>query len=85
MQIKLYLDSSDPYCSMIENLLKYHNLEYERVEVSRDSEKMKELQKISGQTNVPVVVIDEKVFVGFDPGQLKKILNLPENKNQSSS
>ena len=79
MKIKLYVNSSDPYCGMVENLLKYHNIEYERIEVSPAEEKLKELEEISGQNTVPVLVVDEKVFVGFDHEQIKKVLNLGQN------
>jgi len=76
MQIKLYTRTGDPYSDMVKNLLKYYNIEFEVIEVSRNIEKQKELYKISGQINTPVLKIDEKVYTGFDREKIKEILGI---------
>lgn len=76
MKIKLYIRAGCPYCDMVRNLLKYHSVEYEAIEISRDIEKQKELQDVSGQDTTPVLVVDGKVFVGFDREKIKEVLNL---------
>ena len=76
MQIKLYVRSGDPYSDMVRNLLKYYNIEFEIVEVSRNIEKQKELYEISGQTNTPVLKIDDKVYTGFDREKIKDVLGI---------
>lgn len=76
MKIKLYIRTGCPYCDMIRNLLKYHNVEYEAIEISRDIEKQKELQEISGQDTTPVLQVDDKIFIGFDREKIKEVLNL---------
>ena len=82
MKIKLYTRAGDPYSDMIKNLLKYHNVGFELVEVSRDQEKKKELFLISGQYNTPVIQIDDKVYTGFDREKIKEFLGITENRNK---
>ncbi len=43
---------------------------YEDLDVQADPRAFEIMQKISGQTIRPVVVIDNRVFVGFDPEEL---------------
>lgn len=81
MKIRLYIRAGCPYCDMVKNLLKYHNVDFESVEISRNLEKQKELQELSGQCTTPVLIIDDKVFIGFDREKIKEVLGLEENKN----
>ena len=76
MKITVYLKTGDPYSDMLKNLLNYHKVEFDSIEVSRNSEKQKELFEISGQYNTPVIKIDDKVFVGFDAVQIKGVLGI---------
>lgn len=81
MQIKLYIRSGCPYCDMVRNILKYHNVEYEVIEISRNTEKQKELIELSGQSATPVLIVDDKVFIGFDREKIKEVLGIKDNKN----
>ena len=81
MKVKLYVDSSDPYCGMVEGIMKSNNINYKRIEVSRNENRMKELKGISGQSSVPVLVVDGKVYVGFDHELIRKVFNL-KNKTE---
>jgi glutaredoxin len=76
MKVKLYVNSSDPYSGMVENILKYNNVDFERIEISRSLEKLDELEKVSGQTSTPVIVVNGKAFIGFDHEMIKEVLNL---------
>ena len=73
MNITLYFKSGDPYSDMVKNLLRYYEVEFEMIEVSRNKEILKE---VSGQYNTPVLKVDEKVYVGFDREKIKELLNL---------
>lgn len=76
MDIKLYIKAGDPYSDMFRNLLKYYNLEFEVIEVSRNPEKQEELREISGQERTPVLKYGEKVFIGFDREKIKELLGI---------
>lgn len=80
--VKLYFVAGDPYCEMIRNLLKYHNIEFEMIEISVNKAAKKEMIEISGQENVPVLAVDGKAYVGFDFNMLKKVLGLTPERQQ---
>ncbi len=82
MKVKIYTRAGCPYCDMTKNLLKYFEVEFENIEISRDFEKQKELQEISGQCTTPVLVCDDKIFIGFDREKIKEALGI--NKEQKS-
>ena len=42
--------------------------------VSNDKEKAKEMIQKSGQMGVPVILIDDKVIVGFNQAMIDKLL-----------
>ncbi|MBI2499705.1 glutaredoxin family protein [Candidatus Woesearchaeota archaeon] len=76
MKVIIYTKNNDAYSDMIRNLLKTNNIEFEMVDVSRNKERFKEMQEISGQSNTPVIQIDDKVFLGFDREKIKEVLGL---------
>ncbi|MEK6952922.1 MAG: glutaredoxin family protein [Nanoarchaeota archaeon] len=76
MKVIIYTKNNDAYSDMIRNLLKTNNIEFEMVDVSRNKDKFKEMQEISGQANTPVIQIDDKVFLGFDREKIKEVLGL---------
>ncbi len=80
MKVTLYVKNGDPHSDMVRNLLRYHDITFEMIDVSRNIEKQKELQEISGQTNTPVLKLDDKIFIGFDLEKIKEVLGI--NKNE---
>lgn len=44
---------------------------YEEFDVSADPQALQRLRELSGQTDRPAIVVDERVFVGFDRSQLE--------------
>jgi len=43
---------------------------YEDFDISSDPQAFQKIKELSGQTEQPVVVVNDKVFVGFNPEQL---------------
>lgn len=82
MNIIVFARSGDPYSDMLRNMLKYHSIEYENIEVTNDSEAFSRLLRISGQPNTPVLVVDGRVYIGFDFHTIKQVLGLAEDKTQ---
>jgi len=78
--IKVYSRNNDPYSDMLRNLLKFYQISYENIEVSKDKKALKEMIDISGQSTTPVLVVEDKVFVGFDREKIKEVLGLSEDK-----
>jgi len=44
---------------------------YEELDVSADPQAWHRLRELTGQTDRPAIIIDERVFVGFDRSQLE--------------
>ena len=82
MHIRVYSKAGDPYSDMLKNILRYHHIEFENLDVSRSPDLFKQLMKESGQTSTPVLVVDGKVYVGFDQHMIKDVLGIPKQQAQ---
>ena len=80
MRVKVFSRAGDPYSDMLKNMLRYHHIDFENIEVSRDPDSLLQLIRESGQSSTPVIVIDGKAYVGFDHALIKEILGLPKNQ-----
>ena len=74
MKVKVYSTQSCPYCKMAKEWLKEKNIKFEEVDVTSDQEAQKEMVDKSGQMGVPVIDIDGKILVGFNPKKIEEAL-----------
>lgn len=74
MEIKVYTTNTCPWCDTAKKYLAEKGLQFEEINVSEDPEKATELIKISGQTGVPVIVINKQVIVGFNKEKIEEAL-----------
>ncbi len=74
-KITVYSTPTCPYCAMAKKYLKEKGVEYEDIDVSKDSDSLEEMVKKSGQMGVPVLDIDGEVIVGFDREAIDKALS----------
>jgi len=74
MEIQIYSTPTCPWCKKAKEYLASKNLKFEEIDVSEDPKKAAELVKISGQTSVPVLVINKKVIVGFDKEKIDEAI-----------
>lgn len=61
---------------MAKKFLDKNKIEYENIDVSVDQVAAKEMVDKSGQMGVPVILIDEKIIVGFNKEEIKKALGI---------
>lgn len=47
---------------------------YEDLAVTEDSKELQRMRELSGQAERPVVLIDDKVVVGYDPAELEPLV-----------
>ena len=73
-EIKVYTTATCPWCTKVKSYLSDKGLEYQEIDVGRDSESVEEMIALTGQRNVPVTVIDGEVIVGFDREALEEQL-----------
>lgn len=74
MKVIIYSTPNCPLCLMAKNYFKDKNIPFEEVDVSVDQKKAEEMIKLSGQLNVPVIAIDDKVITGFDEEEIEEII-----------
>ncbi len=44
---------------------------FEDLDISTDPQARQKIEELSGQAERPVIVVDEKIFIGFDKSQLE--------------
>lgn len=71
--IKIYSSSSCTNCIAAKEYLKEKGYEFEEKNVSTDKEAKKELIAL-GYMGVPVIMVDDEAFLGFDKSKLDEIL-----------
>jgi NADH-dependent peroxiredoxin subunit F len=79
-EVILYGYESCPYCKMTKAHLQEKGIEYTNFDVHEDDSKATELETLTGQTAVPVLVIrqdgDEQIVIGYDPQAIDEALKL---------
>ncbi|MFH1445285.1 MAG: glutaredoxin family protein [Nanoarchaeota archaeon] len=78
MEVTVYSTQTCPYCHMVKDFLKKHNIKFNDVDVSQDQEKAKEMIEKSGQMGVPVTEINGKIIIGFNQDALKEALGIKD-------
>lgn len=78
---KVYALSTCPYCKRTRRFLDEHKIAYDCIEVDLldDAEQDKaidEIQKLTGRSSFPVVIIGDEIIVGHDEERLRKALKL---------
>ena len=74
--VKIYSTPSCTYCHMAKDFFKEKGVTFEDYNVGTDLDKRKEMIDKSGQMGVPVILIGDKVIVGFDKGTIAKELGI---------
>lgn len=77
VKIKIYSTPSCFYCQIAKEFFKKNGFEYEEVDVSQNQAELEEMVKKSHQMGVPVIEINDKIFVGFNRAEIEKELKSP--------
>lgn len=73
-KVTVYSTPTCPYCVYAKDFLQEQGVPFEDVDVSRDRIRAIEMVQRSGQMGVPVIEIDGRMMVGFDPEALSSAL-----------
>ncbi len=77
-KVRVFSTPSCPYCYTLKEWLKEHQVEFEDIDVTKDTQARDEMIKKSKQMGAPVVEIDGEVIVGFDKEKICQLLNIRE-------
>ena len=72
-KVTVYSTKNCPYCRMAKAFLDKHGVPYEGIDVGEDPEAAKKMIELSGQSGVPVIIVDGEVIVGFDSQRLNDL------------
>lgn len=64
------------FCNSAKRYLREKNIKFKEVDVSRDFAAARDLQRRTGQTGVPVILINNRPIVGFDRPKINQMLNI---------
>lgn len=64
------------YCNLAKRYFREKNIKFTDVDVSKDQNAARDMVKRTGQTGVPVILINNKPIVGFDKPKINQLLNI---------
>lgn len=77
-KITVYSTPTCHFCHMAKDFFTANGVAFEDFDVSSDLAKRKEMVDKSGQMGVPVIVIDDKLIVGFNKPKIVELLGIKE-------
>lgn len=72
--IKIYTTPTCVYCKMAKEFFSKKGVQYEEYNVAEDEKARNEMFEKSHQMGVPVIEVDNEIFVGFDRAGLEKAI-----------
>ncbi len=64
------------YCNLAKRYFREKKIRFRDVDVSRDQRAAQDMQRRTGQTGVPVILINNRSIVGFDKPKINKLLGI---------
>lgn len=80
MTVKIYTTPTCPWCKKTKEFLKSKKIKYTEVDVSSSEKAQQEMIKKSGQMGVPVIDIDGKIIIGYDPDSILQAVKKSKSK-----
>ena len=81
MEVKVYSTPTCGYCHQVKRYLSDRGIRYIEYDVSRDQNAANEMVGLTGQTGVPVIVVEGQTIVGFDRSKLEQLLARTHKSN----
>ena len=64
------------YCNVAKRYFREKKVKFRDVDVSRDQRAATDMQRRTGQTGVPVILINNKPIIGFDKPKINQLLGI---------
>ncbi len=64
------------FCNAAKRYFREKNIRFTDVDVSKDQNAARDMQRRTGQMGVPVILINNRPIVGFDKPRIMQMLNL---------
>ncbi len=83
MTIAIYTTPTCPWCAKTKEFLKSKRIVYREFDVTTNVKAKNDMIRKSGQMGVPVLDIDGKIIVGYDPDAIIKAMSIRSPKKAS--
>ncbi len=75
-KVTIFTTPACGYCRTAKAYLSQKKIRYTEIDVSRDQRAAADMVRRSGQSGVPVILIDNKPVAGFDKSRINRLLGL---------
>lgn len=75
-EVKIYSTPTCHFCHLAKDFFLENNVSFKEYDVSTDLEKRKEMMDKTGQMGVPVIDIEGQIVIGFNRGEIMRLLGL---------
>lgn len=75
-KVVMYTTPTCSYCRLAKAYLNQNRVRYTEIDVSRDQRASADMVRRTGQSAVPVILIDNRPIVGFDKRRIDRMLGL---------
>ena len=76
MPVTVYSMPACGHCRAAKRFMHDHHVRFRDVDLSRDAQAGDEIARRSGSPSVPVIDVNGRLFVGFDPRRLAAALGI---------
>jgi glutaredoxin-like YruB-family protein len=74
IKIQIYSSPDCAYCYTVKDYLTQKGVEFEEIDLFEQPEKRKEMEEISKQKNIPVMVFNNEVVAGWNKEKIDELL-----------
>lgn len=76
MQVEIFTMPSCDWSNKLKSWLDGHSISYEDHDVSKDTQAVQRVNSLTGKYDVPVLVADDNVLIGFSEEKLQEIFSI---------
>nr|WP_226990939.1 glutaredoxin domain-containing protein [Melioribacter roseus] len=66
------------FCNAAKRYFREKNIRFKDIDVTRDQAAARDMMRRTGQTGVPVILINNRPVVGFDKPKINRLLNIKD-------
>jgi len=74
MKVEVFSQPTCPACNQLKEYLKQKGVTYEDHDITADPNALDELLRVHKVRVTPLVIVDDRKLVGFDPVELERLL-----------
>jgi glutaredoxin-like YruB-family protein len=75
-KVVVFTTPSCSWCARTKQYLRAHGIAFKEIDISRDTHAAKDIMRRTGQTGVPVLLIDNRHVVGFNKPLIDRLLDI---------